>query len=1005
MLVSEPRLTWLEDPEVFAVNRKEAHSDHVYYENTEEMVLGADMPLRQSLNGTWYFSYAKNPTVRVKDFYKKDFDCRMFDSIEVPGHIQTQGYDRCQYINTMYPWDGTEYLRPPMVSKEYNPVGSYVKYFVLEKNLQDKPVFVSFQGVETAFYVWLNGVFIGYSEDSFTPAEFELTPYLQDGENKLAVEVYKRSSASWLEDQDFWRFSGIFRDVYLYAVPKTHIEDLSVKSTLDNSYKNGKLYLKLKISGHTDCAVKAVLLNAEEEIVFEKNIKGNSICEISGEVENVHAWSAEDPYLYQLYLYVEDQKGNLIEAVPELVGFRTFEMIDKVMHINGKRIVFKGVNRHEFNVRRGRSIKKEDMLWDIEFMKQHNINAVRTSHYPNESLWYRLCDIYGIYLIDETNLESHGSWQKMGECEPSWNVPGSRPEWKEAVLDRAKSMFERDKNHPSVLIWSCGNESYAGTCIEAMSDYFHEKDDTRLVHYEGVFWNREFDHISDMESRMYAKPAEIEAFLSNDPKKPYISCEYMHAMGNSCGGMKLYTDLESKYELYQGGFIWDYIDQSMLRKNEQGEEVFAYGGDYDDRATDYEFCTNGIVYADRKISPKAQEVKQLYANTKLTPDENGVLIKNENLFISTEAYTLVYRMMLDGYPVFESMRNVIVQAQEEQYVKLNYPNIDEPGEYTYEVAMELTEDTIWADAGHEICFGQFIKKITEEEEQTTRKMQVIYGDVNIGVKGEGFLAMFSKSEGGLASLQYDGTEYITRAPKTSYWRACTDNDRGAKQGFDRSMWLTAGLYQKVIDVKVEELEEQVRITFEYELPTIPKAYSTISYVMSGDGVVHVHLLYKGTEGLPEIPAFGMDFKLKERYHNFEYYGYGPEENYVDRMEGARLGIFEGTAKENLSNYLIPQECGNRVGTRWLKVTDEYGRGLQFTCEEIPFESSVLPYSAYELENALHQEELPKIHYTWVRILAKQMGVGGDDSWGAPVHEQYRIPSDKNLEIAFHVSKL
>ena len=1005
MLVSEPRLTWLEDPEVFAVNRKEAHSDHVYYENTEEMVLGADMPLRQSLNGTWYFSYAKNPTVRVKDFYKKDFDCRMFDSIEVPGHIQTQGYDRCQYINTMYPWDGTEYLRPPMVSKEYNPVGSYVKYFVLEKNLQDKPVFVSFQGVETAFYVWLNGVFIGYSEDSFTPAEFELTPYLQDGENKLAVEVYKRSSASWLEDQDFWRFSGIFRDVYLYAVPKTHIEDLSVKSTLDNSYKNGKLYLKLKISGHTDCAVKAVLLNAEEKIVFEKNIKGNSICEISGEVENVHAWSAEDPYLYQLYLYVEDQKGNLIEAVPELVGFRTFEMIDKVMHINGKRIVFKGVNRHEFNVRRGRSIKKEDMLWDIEFMKQHNINAVRTSHYPNESLWYRLCDIYGIYLIDETNLESHGSWQKMGECEPSWNVPGSRPEWKEAVLDRAKSMFERDKNHPSILIWSCGNESYAGTCIEAMSDYFHEKDDTRLVHYEGVFWNREFDHISDMESRMYAKPAEIEAFLSNDPKKPYISCEYMHAMGNSCGGMKLYTDLESKYELYQGGFIWDYIDQSMLRKNEQGEEVFAYGGDYDDRATDYEFCTNGIVYADRKISPKAQEVKQLYANVKLTPDENGVLIKNENLFISTEAYTLVYRMMLDGYPVFESMRNVVVQAQEEQYVKLDYPNIDEPGEYTYEVAMELTEDTIWADAGHEICFGQFVKKVTEEEEQTTKKMQVIYGDVNIGVKGEGFLAMFSKSEGGLASLQYDGTEYITRAPKTSYWRACTDNDRGAKQGFDRTMWLTAGLYQKVIDVKVEELEEQVRITFEYELPTIPKAYSTISYVMSGDGVVHVHLLYKGTEGLPEIPAFGMDFKLKERYHNFEYYGYGPEENYVDRMEGARLGIFEGTAEENLSNYLIPQECGNRVGTRWLKVTDEYGRGLQFTCEEIPFESSVLPYSAYELENALHQEELPKIHYTWVRILAKQMGVGGDDSWGASVHEQYRIPSDKNLEIAFHVSKL
>lgn len=1005
MVANEPKLTWLEEPEVFAVNRKEAHSDHVYYEHVEEMMSGGDMPLRQSLNGIWYFSYAKNPTVRVKDFYKKEFDCRMFDSIEVPGHIQTQGYDRCQYINTMYPWDGKEWLRPPMISKEYNPVGSYVKYFTLEKDFQDKPVFVSFQGVETAFYVWLNGEFVGYSEDSFTPAEFELTPYLLDGENKLAVEVYKQSSASWLEDQDFWRFSGIFRDVYLYAIPRTHIEDLFVKSTLDDSYKNGELRLELKIRGNTDCVVRAVLLDAEEAVVFEKSVEGAAICEICGEIANVHAWSAEESYLYRLYLYVEDQMGNLIEAVPELVGFRSFEMIDTVMHINGKRIVFKGVNRHEFNMRRGRCVKEEDMLWDIEFMKQHNINAVRTSHYPNASLWYRLCDIYGIYLINEANLESHGSWQKMGACEPSWNVPGSRPEWREAVVDRAKSMLERDKNHPSILIWSCGNESYAGTCIEAMSDYFHEKDDTRLVHYEGVFWNREFEHISDMESRMYVKPAEIEAFLNDNPKKPYISCEYMHAMGNSCGGMKLYTDLEERYELYQGGFVWDYIDQSMLRVNEQGEEVFAYGGDYDDRATDYEFCANGIVYANREISPKAQEVKQLYANVKLIPDKQGVLIKNENLFVSTENYTLVYRMLLDGYPVFESMRSVVVQAEEERYVELDYPCADEPGEYTYEVTMELAEDTIWADAGHEICFGQFVEKIERGKEQQVKKMQVIYGDVNIGVKGDGFLAMFSRSEGGLASLQYDGIEYITRTPKSSYWRACTDNDRGAGHGFDRGIWMTAGLYQKVIDVKVEESEERVCIVFEYELPTVPKAYSTISYEMSGDGIVHVHLLYKGAEGLPEIPAFGMDFKLKENYHNFEYYGYGPKENYIDRMEGARLGIFEGTAQENMSGYLIPQECGNRVGTRWLKVTDENGRGLQFTCEEVPFESSVLPYSEYELENASHQEELPKIHYTWVRILAKQMGVGGDDSWGAPVHEQYRIPSDKNLEIAFHISRI
>ncbi len=1005
MQANTPKLIWLEDPEVFEVNRIEAHSDHKYYESTEEVISEAEMSLRQSLDGMWYFSYAKNPSMRVEDFYKMDFDCKFFDKIKVPGHIQLQGYDQCQYINTMYPWDGTEELRPPKISKEYNPVGSYVKYFELEEALQDKRVFVSFQGVETAFYVWLNGTFIGYGEDSFTPSEFELTPYLREGENKLAVEVYKRSSASWLEDQDFWRFSGIFREVYLYAVPKTHVEDLFIKATLDDKYENGILDLQFKLMGILDCEVEAMLQDQSGQEVFKQKVKGNALCNISGRIDGVHPWSAELPYLYRLTICIRDAENNVVEVVPELVGFRKFEMINQVMCINGKRIIFKGINRHEFNVRRGRAVTKEDMMWDIEFLKKHNINAVRTSHYPNQSLWYRLCDIYGIYLIDETNLESHGSWQKLGVCEPSWNVPGNKEEWKEAVIDRAKSMFERDKNHPSILIWSCGNESYAGTCIEAMSDYFHAKDDTRLVHYEGVFWNREFDHISDMESRMYAKPEEIEEYLSNHPKKPYLSCEYMHAMGNSCGGMKLYTDLEEKYEQYQGGFIWDYIDQSILKTNEYGEEVFTYGGDFDDRATDYEFCTNGIVYADRKISPKAQEVKHLYANVKLIPDEHGVQIRNENLFVSTKDYLFLSRLLLNGNCVFERKFRAEVEAGTERYITLDYPETGESGEYTYEVSMVLAEDCSYARCGHEICFGQFIKTIEEAEKSVVKPMQIIHGDVNIGVKGDGFHVMFSKSEGGLASLQYDGTEYITRTPKTSFWRACTDNDRGAKHGYDRGMWLTAGLYQKVIDIKMQEEKDQLTVIFEYEIPTIPRTYSTVKYVVRGDGNIHVRLKYHGIKGLPEIPVFGMEFKLKEKYHNFEYYGFGPEENYIDRMEGARLGVFQGNAQENVSAYLVPQECGNRVGVRWLKVTDETGQGLMFAGEGQTFESSVLPYSAYELESASHQEELPKAYYTWVRILAKQMGVGGDDSWGAPVHEKYRIPSDENLEIAFCISKI
>mgnify|MGYP003302198563 CR=1 FL=1 len=1004
MTAKEANLAWLSDPEVFAVNRKKAHSDHFYYTNLKEAMEDADMPLRQSLNGTWYFSYAKNPSFREKDFYKEDFNCRSFECIQVPGHIQTQGYDGCQYINTMYPWDGREFLRPPMISEEYNPVGSYVKYFEVAEELKGKEISISFQGVEIAFYVWLNGTFIGYSEDTFTPAEFGLTEYLKDGENKLAVEVYKRSSASWIEDQDFWRFSGIFREVYLYAVPKTHIEDMFVKSTLDETYVNGVLDIQFSMTGELDGTVTAILEDAEGKEVFRQVTECGMTGRIQGELPGVDAWSAELPHLYQLYLKVEDRDGKLIEVIPQKVGFRTFEMKNKVMHINGKRIVFKGINRHEFHVKKGRSITKEDMLWDIRFMKQYNINAVRTCHYPNQSLWYRLCDEYGIYLIDEANLESHGSWQKLGICEPSWNVPGDHPEWKECVLDRARSMFERDKNHPSIVIWSCGNESYAGTCIEAMADYFREADDTRIVHYEGVFWNREFDHISDMESRMYAKPADIVEYLENNPKKPYISCEYTHCMGNSGGGLKLYTELEDKYELYQGGFIWDYIDQAMLRINDQGEEVYAYGGDFDDRATDYEFCTNGIVYANRTVSPKAQEVKQLYSNIRLLPDKTGVRIQNKNLFASTRGYNFVCTLKKEEKLLYTEVIQAEVMPEEEAYIEIAFPVVEEAGEYIYEVSMELSKDTPWAKKGHEITFGQCIEKIEGKVPESDLKVEVIHGDVNIGIKGEGFHVMFSKSEAGMASLQYDGVEYITRAPKTSFWRACTDNDRGVKHGTERGQWMTAGLYPKLLDVKLEEAGEYAAVTFEYELSTNPKTTQSVEYKVTGDGKVHITAVYHGKENLPSLPVFAMDFKLKEKYHNFKYYGYGPEENYVDRMEGARLGVFASTAADNLSGYLLPQECGNRMGVRWLEVKDANGQGLRFTAEGEVFESSVLPYSAYELENAMHLEELPKVHYTWVRIAQAQMGIGGDDSWGAPVHDEFLLSSDGERVLSFTIEK-
>lgn len=1001
MTAKEAKLSWLEDPEVFAVNRIPAHSDHTYFEKETE-----ERPLRQCLNGSWLFSYAKNPSMRVERFYEDSYDCSGFDTIQVPGHLETQGYGRNQYINTMYPWDGEEFLRPPMISKRNNPVGSYVKYFTLEEQMKGKRTFISFQGVETAFYVWLNGTFIGYSEDSFTPAEFELTETLREGENKLAVEVYKRSSASWLEDQDFFRFSGIFRDVFLYSIPRVHVRDIFVKAGLTDSYQEGTLEIRAELIGDIDdVTIEASLRDGDEKEIWNGNAEGKEEVFFKASGLAVLPWSAEEPRLYRLYLYVKNEEGQILEFIPQKVGFRRFEMKDRIMCLNGKRILFKGVNRHEFDPVRGRAITREDMLWDIRFMKQHNINAVRTSHYPNQTLWYELCDEYGIYLIDETNLESHGSWQKLGEVEPSWNVPGDRPEWKAAVLDRASSMFERDKNHPSVLIWSCGNESYAGTDIEAMSEYFHEKDDSRLVHYEGVFWNRKYDHISDMESRMYAKPAEIEEYLENGPKKPYISCEYMHSMGNSTGGMKLYTDLEKKYPLYQGGFIWDYIDQSLYRVNELGERVLTYGGDHDERATDYEFCGNGIVYADRKASPKAQEVKALYADIKLEPDEKGVKIINDSLFVSTGRYVLAYRLLKEDRCLYEAEAETDVAPESEAYVNLTYPELPGTGEFIYEVSLRLKEDTLWAKAGYEISFGQYVKRTADKTEEKTCPLEIIRGDVNIGVRGRGFTAMFSKAEGGIASLCYDGVEYITRTPKLTFWRALTDNDRGAKTGFDAAQWMTAGLFYKLTDVDVQEQKDQVCVTFEYLLPTVPQTKAYVSYRVTGDGKIHVHALYKGTDGLPEMPAFGMDMKLKARYDRVRYYGRGPEENYLDRREGARLGVHSYQAADNLSAYLFPQECGNRMDVRWVEVTDADGQGLRFETEGVPFENSVLPCSAYELEAATHREELPKAHYSWVRILESQMGVGGDDSWGAPVHEEYRLSSDIDRNIKFTIQKV
>ena len=983
----KPTLEWLANPEIYEVNREKAHSDHTYTTK--------DGNLRQSLNGTWKFNYTEHPDSRPADFYKTDFDVTSFDDIIVPGHIQLQGYDKPQYVNTQYPWEGHEQLVPPQIPKKRNPVGSYVKFFDVDKELLGKETFISFQGVETAIYVWLNGEFVGYSEDSFTPSEFNITPYLKEKNNKLAVEVYRYSTASWLEDQDFWRFSGIFRDVYLYAVPEIHVRDMKVIADYDYENGNGILATELDIIGDSDYEIKLALTDKNGIKVYEGNTAN-----VSASIPDIMPWSAEQPNLYTITAEISSD-SEIIETAETKIGFRTFELKDGIMCLNGKRIVFKGINRHEWNAEGGRVVTEDDMLWDIRFMKQNNINAVRTCHYPNNSLWYQLCDEYGIYLIAETNLESHGTWQKMGACEPSINVPASLPEWKEACLDRARSMYERDKNHASVLIWSCGNESYCGDDIAAMADYFHEVDSTRLVHYEGVVWNRKYDHITDMESRMYAKPCDVEEYLKQNTGKPYISCEYMHAMGNSLGGMKLYTDLEDKYEAYQGGFIWDYIDQSLYK-----DGVLVYGGDFDDRASDYGFCTNGIVYADRTYSPKVSEAKRLYSNIRMSL-ENGVLtVENRNLFTDTSGYIFKVTLEKEGDILSAEEHRLNISAGEAGSVKLGLNIPENGGEYVLTAYAVLAEDTIWAEKGHEISFAQQIVKTPEiTAPMTAHKAEIVYGDFCIGVNGEGFSMQFDKREGGVSSLVYNGVEYITRAPKVSFFRAHTDNDTGAGYPCENAQWQIAGKCAKLLGFETKENADSLEVTFKFLAPTVPSFEYKVTYIAYFDGRLGVKAEYDGVKGLSDMPVFAMDFKMKKQYDKFTFYGMGPDENYIDRNNGARLGVYTLTALENFTKYLNPQECGNRTGVRYVNVYEENGAGLNFTATENPFEMSVLPYNAYELDNAMHRDELPDPTYTWVRIAAKQMGVGGDDSWGAPVHKEFKINSEEAMSLEFIVSSL
>ena len=1016
----------IHDPKFFKENCMAAHSDHVAYADEKEAE-ERKSSFRLPLDGVWKFHYARNYAQTVSGFEAEDFDCKCWEDIRVPAHIQMEGYDIPQYVNIQYPWDGREDVWRDAVPSEFNPVASYVKYFTLPEGFKKNGLYISFQGVESGFALWLNGQYVGYSEDSFTPSDFDLTPYVKEGENKLAVQVFKWTSSSWCEDQDFYRFSGIFRSVYLYTMPKVHVYDLKVQPVVDEAVLNADLLVTMQMRGEgkarltlTGSRNYSVLEEKEEQIIFSEELPvSEGEVHFEKEVKKPDLWSAEIPNLYTLTIECFDQNGERSELVSQRIGFRRFEMKDGIMTLNGKRIVFKGVNRHEFSSKTGRAVTREEVLKDIVTMKQNNINAIRTCHYPDASIIYDLCDEYGLYMIAENNLESHGSWDAAmhGSVPKDTIVPGDNMDWEPMMLDRVNSCYQRDKNHPAVLIWSVGNESYGGKVIFDMSEKFRALDPYRLVHYEGIFNDRRYEATSDMESQMYTSVENVKKFLAEHKEKPFIMCEYTHAMGNSCGAMHKYTDLTDTEPRYQGGFIWDYIDQSILKKDRYGKDFQAYGGDFLERPTDYNFSGNGICYGgDRDPSPKMQEVKFNYQNISILFEKEGKFtVVNKNLFANTDRFRCVAVLQKNGVVVKKQEIETAVPPLSTKDYEIPFAILraddkdqkkDTDAEYTLTVSFRLKEDMSWADAGHEVAFGQKIYKKIPAFHASEKPIRVVHGKVNIGVKGEDFDCLFSMLSGGLVSYRYAGKEMIEKIPMPNFWRAPVDNDNGSMAPARYAQWKIASMYISHrnggmfdnVPTKVEEKDNTVTVTYTYFMPTTPAGKCQVSYTVFGDGTIETKLMYDPVEGLPDMPEFGMMFQFNADYDNLTWYGMGPEETYADRRHGAKLGIYSNKVADNMAKYLVPQECGNKVGVRYVRLVDAKGRGMMFEGDELSF--SALPYTPHELENAAHVYELPQVHHTIVRVALAQMGVGGDDSWGSLVHPEYHIDVMKPLEFTF-----
>ncbi|TLX74996.1 DUF4981 domain-containing protein [Labilibacter sediminis] len=996
-----------ENPAVIKQNKMSGYAWSFPFRSIENVNSFSDSPYFLSLNGEWSFNWAINPASRPIDFYKESYNTSEWDKIPVPSNWQMQGYGTAIYTNVKYPFK----MDPPFVPKEYNPIGSYVKEFEIPKDWGNSSVILHFGAVNSAMYVWVNGQKVGYSQGSKTPAEFDITPFLTKSINKLAVEIYRWSDGSYLEDQDMWRVSGIERDVYLYALPKKHVTDFFVKSGLSKNYKDGQFNVDISTSKSTiNLSVLVELKDAKGSIIYAEEKKINTLdTSFSKDLKKINKWSAENPYLYQVFITLKDVQGEVKDIRTTYTGFRSVELKNKQLLVNGQPVLLKGVNRHEHDEKNGHVVSPEDMLADIHLMKAFNINAVRCSHYPVDPYWYFLCDKYGLYVIDEANIESHGMGSWLNDGYSLDKTLGNNPEWTQAHLDRTQRMVERDKNFSSIIIWSLGNEAGSGINFETSAAWIKERDDTRLVQYEQA-WLEDY---TDIICPMYFKMDDMEEFLKLDDHRPMIQCEYSHAMGNSNGNIGDYWDLIRREPQLQGGFIWDWMDQGILQTTADGREYWAYGGDFgpEDVPSDDDFCLNGIVFPNRTPKPALWEIKKVYQSFwfKEVNLEKGIInIENENFFISTDYYNLRYEIKSEGDVVANGKLALKkpIGAGESSDIKIPLDFTASPGkEYFLNLLVEQKEQMGILEANHIVASEQFLLPVSISEVDREVEMPLLVkneDDSKYFFSGKDFTIIFDKETGNISDWKYQGIDMMRRSLQPNFWRVPTNNDRGNWMQNRCTPWRSVEYDREITKMKVSQLDEGIfQIDVESALKTGTSPYN-VTYKVKGDGSVDVDIEFvKGNDNLPELPRFGMNLIMPGSFNETEWYGKGPYETYQDRERAAMVDVYKGAVIDQHTPYIFPQESGNKTNVRWIKVVNKNGVGFLITGDQL-LNASTHHFTIDDLDNNLkNYYEIPQRNITEVNIDLLQRGVGGDNTWGYDTHEPYKL-LEKSYSYSFSI---